>query len=106
VTKCVGKHLDLSRKAKCDRNVIEQLLRAFMHLFCHSAPTTLSNLKVFFVFSLGTLKLSLPAFWTTFLLLVGLQSAIFSVSAPAARSLLPVFMQATCLCSGDTELIY
>src|SRR5882762_1336549 len=78
----------------------------FTYTFCHPASTTLPIDKLSFVSSLGTLRISLPPFWTTFYLLVGLQSAIFSVSAPAARSLLPVFMQATCLCSGDTEPIY
>jgi hypothetical protein len=76
----------------------------FTYTFCHPASTTLPIDKLSFVSSLCTLRLSLPAFWMTCLLLVGLQSAIFSVSAPATRSLLPVFMQATCLCSGDTEL--
>src|SRR5882762_6088491 len=94
------------RISLCDHNVIEQLPRAFIHTFCHSAPTTLSNLNLSFVSSLGTPIPSLPAFWMTFSLLVGLQSAILSVSAPAARSLLPLFMQATCLCCGDTEFIY
>src|SRR5882762_2342756 len=76
------------------------------YTFCHPASTTLSINQLSFGSSLGTLRISLPAFWTTFSLLVGLQSAILSVSAPAARSLLPVFMQATCLCCGDTEFIY
>ena len=77
----------------------------FPYTFCPPASTTLPNLKVSSGSSSSTVRPSLPAFWMTFSFLVGLKSANISVSALAARSLLPVFMQASCLSSISTELI-
>jgi hypothetical protein len=97
--------LDLNKQAKSGKWLIGLLLCASKHKFSHPASATLPNLKLSFVSSLGTHRLSLPIFWMTFSLLVGLKSANPFVFTPAARSLLSALMHATCLSSNGTGLI-
>ena len=66
------------------------LLCASKHTFYRPASTILPDVKLPFGPSLGTHRLSLPAFWMTSPLMVGLKSENPSDFAPAARSLLSV----------------
>ena len=93
-------------KACYDQVVIRQLFHASQHTPYSPASTTPPNSYISFVNLLGNSGLPFPTFWTTFLFLVGFQSGNVSVSAPAAKSLLPLFMQAVCLGPWDTELTY
>ena len=87
-----------------DRVVIGPLFHASQRTPSSPASTTPPTLYISFASLLGTPGLSFPTFWTTFPPLVGFQSGNVSVSAPAAKSFSPLFMQAICLGSEDAEL--
>src|SRR6266436_5244349 len=78
----------------CDQLVISLCLRALTQVPWSPATTTFCYLYLSSALPLGISRLHIPAFCTLFCDLAGLPTGNICVSAPAAGSPLPLFIQA------------